>query len=126
MDAVAIPEFPFVAALPKREKSKLAKAWDLMRQIRHYTDEDGSLVPVMLAAKCLDLSRSRIDSICADGRLRRVEIDGHVFITENSILEFGAMERKNGRPLKAPTLAETWAESRKFGSEVVQSASKKS
>jgi len=85
--------------MAKREKSKLAKVWDLVKQLRAATEEEGALIPVMLAAKCLDLSRTRIDDICRDGRLRRVTVDGHVFITEKSIVEFAKVERKNGRPL---------------------------
>lgn len=95
-------------ALPKREKTRLARAWELLGHLREATEREGALVPVMLAAKCFDLSRSRIDSICQDGRLRRVEVDGHVFITEASMIEFAQVERKNGRPLKtsSPTLRE--------------------
>jgi hypothetical protein len=109
-------EFPFVEALPKREKSKLVKAWELLGHLREATEREGALVPVMLGAKCLDLSRTRIDSICADGRLRRVEVDGHIFITESSIVEFAKTERKNGRPLttSSPTMRECHAMAREL------------
>lgn len=97
----AILEFPFVEAPPtKKAQSRLSKAWDLLNRMREATAKEGALVPVILVAKCFDLSRTRIDEICRDGRLRRVEVDGHVFITEDSIVSFAKVERKNGRPLK--------------------------
>jgi hypothetical protein len=109
MFEAAVSEFPFVESLPKREKSKLAKVWDLLSEMKAATEEQGQLVPVNLTCKLLDLSRSRIDTICSDGRLRRVKVCDHVFITENSIVEFARVERKNGRPLKIPTTAkQTW------------------
>lgn len=103
-------EFSFVEGLTKREKSKLVKAWELLGHLREAMDREGVLVPVMLGAKCLDLSRSRIDDICRDGRLRRVEVDGHVFLTEQSIVEFAKTERKTGRPVKgsSPSFKECW------------------
>lgn len=95
-------EFPFTAAMPKPEKSKLAKCWALLQRMNEISKTEGDLVPLMLGAKCLGLSRSRIDQLVADGRLRRYTIDNHVFLTENSIVEFAKLERKEGRPLKVP------------------------
>lgn len=100
MHEAAISEFPFVEALPKREKSKLAKAWDLFKEIKAVSATEGVLLPVNLTCRLLDLSRTRIDELCTDGRLRRIKIAEHVYITENSILEHARDERKNGRPLK--------------------------
>jgi len=99
-DATAT-EFPFVEALPKREKSKLAKVWEMLAEFSDAQKREGALVPVMLAARVLDLSRTRIDQICEDGRLRRVVVDGHVFISEASILSFARSCRVHGRPRKA-------------------------
>lgn len=76
-------EFPFASAWPKREKSRLVKCWELLQQMNKISETDGSLVPLTLGAKCLGLSRSRVDDIVRDGRLKRVTIDGHVFLTEN-------------------------------------------
>jgi hypothetical protein len=105
----AISEFPFVEALPKREKSKLARVWDMLKEMKAAVDAEGQLVPVNLTCKLLDVSRTRIDQFCAAGRLRRVTIGDHVFITEKSIVECARDERKSGRPLNVPTTAkETW------------------
>ena len=108
----AITEFPFVEALPKREKSKLSRVWDILKEMKAATDAQGQLVPVNLTCKLLDVGRTRVDQFCAEGRLIRVEVAGHVFITENSIVELAKSERKHGRPLNIPTTAkETWKRS---------------
>jgi hypothetical protein len=105
MFEAAVTEFPFVEALPKREKSKLARVWDMLREMKAAAEEDGQLVPVNFTCKLLDVGRTRVDQFCADGRLRRVEVAGHVFITENSIVELAREERKHGRPMNLPTTA---------------------
>jgi hypothetical protein len=116
-----INEFPFVEVLPRREKSKVRKVWDLVRQMAEIQKTEGTLVPLMLAGRCLDLSRSRIDDIVNDGRLKRVEIDGHVFITENSLIDFAQTERKYGRPCKLPqTSSEMMKIAQKTSREIIQ------
>lgn len=114
MFEATVNEFPFVASLPKREKSKVAQMWDLIREVNEISKTEGNLLPVMLVARALDLGRTRIDQLCADGRLKRVRIDDHVFITENSLVEFAKIERQNGRPLKPCTnLVEAYRRARK-------------
>ena len=109
----AIAEFPFVEALPKREKSELSRVWDLLSEMKAATDREGQLVPVNLTCQLLDVGRTRIDQFCAAGRLRRVVVAGHVFITEKSIVECARDERKSGRPLNIPTSAkEAWKRAR--------------
>ncbi len=118
MFEAATTEFPFVEALPKREQSKVAEAIDLVRQIRDATERCGVLVPVMLAAKYLHVSRTRIDQMVTDGRLRRVAVDGHVFITEDSLVELAKLERERGKPLKVPrTVREAWRLAREYAAE---------
>jgi hypothetical protein len=91
---------------------------------------DGNLIPLTLAAKCLDLSRSRVDDLVRDGRLKRVDIDGHVFLTENSIVECAKIERKNGRPPKnldrGATIKGAWEMARELVQEARESSRKKS
>jgi hypothetical protein len=103
MHEAAISEFPFVESLPKREKSKLAKAWDSLREMASLSETEGQLLPVNLTCKLLDLSRTRVDEYCADGRLRRIKVADHVFITEKSVVELAQQERKIGRPLNVAT-----------------------
>lgn len=93
-------DFPFVATLPKVEKSRLRKAWDMAQTISELVETDGNLIPVSLTCKLLDIGRTRIDQLCAQDRLRRHVIDGHVFITFASIKEFAMSDRARpgGRP----------------------------
>lgn len=114
MFEAAVAEFPFVETLPRSEKSKVARVWDLLHVMAAVTKVEGQLVPVMLAAKLLDYTRSSIDNQVEAGRLKRVDIDGHVFITENSIVAFAKEERKMGRPRKVPSNKEVWAASVDF------------
>jgi hypothetical protein len=101
-------EFGFVEAMPKREKSRLVKCWEFAKEISRISETEGDLLPVSFACKLLDVTRTRIDQFVADGRLKRFEIDGHVFITSNSIVECAKVERKHGRPFKVPTVKEVW------------------
>jgi len=111
-------EFPFAATMPKREKSKLVKCWELLQRMKAISATEGDLVPLMMGAKLLGLSRSRVDDLVRDGRLKRVDIDGHVFLTENSIVECAKIERKRGRPLKIPTTkSEMWKASMDYARE---------
>lgn len=111
----AIGEFPFVEQLPKREKSKVAKLWDVLAEASALTEEKGMLLPSRFAAKLLGISQARVDQLMDAGKLERVELDGHPFVTENSVVAFAKTERKAGRPVKAPkTFSETYAVSKAF------------
>ena len=100
-------EFPFVEAMPKREKSRMTRLWEKLSELRDLTERNGSFVPLTFAAKLLGISRQRTDELVRLGRLERIDCDGHVFITERSIVAFAKSERKAGRPLKMPeTLAD--------------------
>lgn len=112
-------EFPFVAGMPKREKSRLAKCWDMLKRMNALQATEGSMIPLIMAAKCLGVSRTRIDQLIQEGRLNRFEIDGHVFVSENSMVEFAKLERKWGRPVKVPTTnSEIWKAALETGREV--------
>lgn len=102
---VAVSEFPFVAELPKRDKAKVANLWDKLAELRAMAQMGGSLVPHKFAAKLLGLSSQRLYQLAHDGRLERVEFEGHSFITERSLVQLARTERKNGRPLKTPKTA---------------------
>lgn len=99
MVEVASLEFPFVAEMPKTKKRLLADFWDMFDTIKEITETEGNLIPVILTCKLLDISRTRVDQLCADGRLKRHEVEGHVFILGNSIVEFAKNDRRRvGRP----------------------------
>jgi len=124
MFEAAALEFDFVSALPKRDKSRLVKCWEFAQEIARISETEGDLLPVSFACKLLNLSRSRIDQFVLDGRLKRFDVDGHVFISSNSIVECAKIERKNGRPLKVPTVREVWKASRETARESFQKTSK--
>jgi len=100
MAEVGILEFPFTAEMPKTKKRLLSDFWTMFQTIKELTETEGNLIPVSLTCKLLDISRTRVDQLCADGRLRRLELEGHVFILGNSIVEFAKSDRsrKGGRP----------------------------
>ncbi len=109
-------EFPAFAELPfdgrtKREKTKLAKVWDIFQDIRKIAAEKGMLVPQTFAAKVLGISSQRVWVLVDDGKLESVEFNGTRFITEKSLIEFAQLERKAGRPPKLPT---TYGEAAKY------------
>lgn len=96
-------EMPFLADLPKREKSRLQAAWEIVEEIKRLSAEQGALVPPGLAATCLGVSHQRVWELCNLGTLQRVEIAGHGYVTEDSLLAFAKSERKAGRPPKVPS-----------------------
>lgn len=117
MFETAAIEFPFVERLPKREKSRLQKAWDLFQEAKAAQDKHGFLVPERLAAKVAGVSQQRISQLRQAGVLLTVDIDEHPFITEDSLVEWMKSERKRGRPPKVQTASECWQAAREFASE---------
>lgn len=98
---VDVTEFPFVDALPKRERKRVATVWERWEDCKLAMASKGTLIPATLAAALGDVHRSRIPQLCDAGKLERVVIEGHVFVTEASFLEWVRGERKTGRPFKA-------------------------
>lgn len=101
-----IEEFPFVAEMPKRAKSKLATRWEVFERMQAIVEVEGLLVPPVLAGKLLGVSKQRVDELMKVGRLKRVDWEGHPFVTENSLHEYARSERKGGRPPKVRTVAQ--------------------
>lgn len=99
MFEAAASDFPFVAELPKREKSKVVQLWDAIQDMRRIYETEGLLIPQPLAAKLLGLSRQRVHQLGNEGRLMVVTVNDHPFVTENSVLAYAKSERKAGRPL---------------------------
>lgn len=93
-------EFPFVEALPKREKSKVLKAVDQLKDFAELSKQHGTLVPLFMVQAVLGVSKQRVYKFVTDGRLPTVMFQGHHFVTEDAIVEFAKKERKNGRPFK--------------------------
>jgi len=100
-------EFPFVEALPKREKSKLRKLWDELEAMRQMSAERGQLLPPSFAAELVGVSRQRIYELMDKGILERVFVNRRPFLTEASLREWLTTERRVGRP---PNTAKTAGE----------------
>lgn len=98
MFEASVNEFPFVAELPKREKSKLAQLWENFQEIKAIQERKGTIVPPLIAAELLGVCRQRVWQLMEDGRLERVTWRGQTFVTEADLLAFAESERKNGRP----------------------------
>jgi DNA-directed RNA polymerase subunit F len=109
-----IMEMPFVADLPKREKSKLRKLWDGLSELSKVAEEKGMLIQQSVAAKLLDVSPQRVNDLVKLGRLEIYVFNGVPLVTENSVVDYAKSERKAGRPVGVPTTAkEAWQRARK-------------
>jgi hypothetical protein len=95
-------EFPFVAALPKREKSKLTKAWENFQELGRIAEREGMLIPQSMAAALLDMSRQRVNVLVNEGRLRVVQVNGQSYVAGNSVRDYAQAEHKSGRPVQIP------------------------
>jgi len=95
-----VTDFSFMAAVPKREKSKLGKFIDSFRELSAMHQEHGCPIPRTAAAKILNVHPTRIDQMISDGQLVSVKFNGHIYVSENSVVALGQKERKAGRPLK--------------------------
>lgn len=99
-EAAIMGEFPFVAEMPKRERSRYAQMKEQFAAVKAIVEEKGMIVPVQLAAKMAGLSNQRIRQLIDSDRLEVVRLDGHVYVTEDSLVELLSSERKAGRPSK--------------------------
>jgi len=115
MFKAAVNEFPFVAELPKREKSRLQLFWDRFKEVQALCERKGTIVPPVVAAELLGISRQRVHELMQDGRLERVEWRGQVFVTEHDLVEFASAERKAGRPCGPTTVGQAAVASLKGG-----------
>lgn len=121
----AVLEMPFVETLPKREKSRLARLWDHFAAVREISKEHGMLVPVKLAADLAGVSHQRIAELIEDGRLVRIDLHGHRYITENSFVDWAKSERKTGRPVKLMDSRKSlWDASLRAAKGIVENTSK--
>jgi hypothetical protein len=96
-DALAIAgEFPFVASLPKREKTKRMKLLEVIDALEAVQVEKGPVIPQSLAAEILGVSRARICQLVDEGRLESFDLNGTRFVFAKSFLEFCKEDRPTG------------------------------
>jgi len=93
-------EMPFMAEMPRREKSKVMRVWDSFQELSKIAETEGIPIPQAFAAKVLDVSTQRVSQLAQEGRLKVVQVNGHPFVTENSVVAYAQSERTAGRPLK--------------------------
>lgn len=121
----AVADFPFVAELPKREKSRLARLWDHLREVRAVQAEKGEVIPQSFVGDLLGLSTQRVGQFLDEGRLEGVSINGRRYVTVRSIEQFAQVERKTGRPFKvACSNKDVWKASLDSAKGIVGSFSK--
>lgn len=111
----ATMEFPFVAALPKAERTEHQKLREHLADIKNIIQQRGMIMPARFAASLLGVSRQRVHELIHDHTLEVVDFDGRSYVTESSVVAFAQSERKAGRPLKTPkTDAELWRLSKEY------------
>lgn len=116
----------FVAELSKPQQGRWQRVKENYLRFKAATDEHGMLVPASLAAKLADVSRQRIAQLREAGKLQCVDLDGHIYVTERSLLEWmNAPTDRGGRPRK-PTMLELWSISQSWAKEHVQGSKKSS
>jgi hypothetical protein len=115
-------DLSFVNDLPKREKSKAQRVWEGFQALREATAAKGALVPLPLVAKLLDFSRSRASELAHTGRFDCVEVHGHLYVTEASVVAYAQSERKAGRPPKIPGKRELWKMSKDHAKDMIHGA----
>lgn len=108
MYQAAVTEFPFVDALPKKEKGKIGKLWDHLASVKAAMEKHGVLLPQHYAADLLGISRQRVHVLVNEGRFQVVDIGGCRYVTEDSIVAYAKSARVAGRPGKAPVAKVTW------------------
>jgi hypothetical protein len=93
-------EFPFVATLPRKERSVIRRLWDDIHEICQLQKEKGPVLPASVAADALGVSPQRVFQIVQDGRLEAISMHGRNFIVASSLIEFAKLERSKlgGRP----------------------------
>lgn len=108
---IDIREFPFVEELPKREKSRVAKLWDVLEELKRIQDERGPVISQALAAEALAVSRQRVSDLVAEGKLESILVGEHRFVFLDAVKQRAQSEReKGGRPplTKVQTLKKAW------------------
>jgi hypothetical protein len=91
-------DFPFLAGVPKREKSRIGKLLDVVAELKAVQSEVGPVVCQRTVADILGVSVQRVGQFLDDGRLQGVQIGRGRFVVISSFEQFARMERKSGRP----------------------------
>lgn len=99
MNDVAVSEFPFVAELPKRDRTHVKSVWDHVKDFSELVEGKGVPLSPSTAAELLGVSRQRIWQLINAGQLEVVKLCDTSFVTEHSVLDLAKIERTCGRRL---------------------------
>jgi len=112
-------EFPFMAALPKREQRKVATAWEDFVALRREAQEKGIPLPVTFAARVLNVSRQRVYELIEAGRLQTVCVGDHTFVTSDSVEAYQRSDRSPGRRAKLSDVGAVVKAGWRYGQDLV-------
>lgn len=107
MHEAAVTEFPFVAALPKREQSKIGSLWDRLKECEAAVKAHGMLLPQRYVADLLGVTPQRINQLVNEGRLLSVDIGGVRLVSEDSVVAWAKVAHTCGDRIK-PSVGRTF------------------
>jgi hypothetical protein len=67
-------------------------------------ERHGPFLPPVEIAWCMEVSRQYVHQLVQQGHLETIEVNGRCYIPIVALEKFKAEERKQGRPVKEPTL----------------------
>jgi len=107
--SIAIAEQFSLFDIPASEPKRVRTKWQELKEMREQADEHGGLVPPLVAACLLDVSKQRVNDMINSGILHRYEWFGKPFISVKEVAAYVNSERRTGRPARNPpsTLKET-------------------
>jgi hypothetical protein len=119
-------EMPYIGSLTVKEKSKVAKLWEHLTEVRKITEQKGTILPQHLVADILQISKQRVGQLVDDGRLEAVEVHGVRYVTADSVEVCAKTERnsKGGRPRKSLDNRALWKASLESAKDIVKNSSK--
>jgi len=100
MADIVLPEFPFVKELPFRSGRRARSPSCGTDEIAAVEQRKGKLIQVSFAADLMSVHRSRVHQLMDVGKLEKVEVNGHPYVTVQSVVAYCETERKAGRPPK--------------------------
>jgi len=88
--------------IPADEPKKVRTKWQELQEMAEVADANGGLVPPVVAASLLDVSRQRVYELMKDARFRSYVFFGVTYVPVDDVVAFVNSERKSGRPVAEP------------------------
>ena len=80
-----LSEFAFVDGLPKREKTRLAKLWEVVKEVTALQEEHGPIINQAMVAAVLGVSKQRVAQLIDQGMFQCVPMAGTRMVTLRSL-----------------------------------------